>query len=263
MGELQLFSPLKPSGACLTSCEHLQARETAYFNDTKAQKKLNLIVWAKIVVFFLLVAAGLGAGVYWVKSRVAEHGFTDDPSTRQFIIGNDVLEIPLNLMRLESQRQQTVLKQADLVMFAGDGSGYSNDNAGAFLRADRVQDLIFVTLVEREMHLEMSDRLQPIYAKLLSATSQAGPGKLILRPFRPGTGYDGEELAISPPDGDRQWVARCQLSDDSQYPNCMRDFFVGSGLTLRFRFARALLPQWRAVEALVRGRMAGIVTTGQ
>ena len=216
--------------------------------------------WIKIIAFLLLVALGVGATVYWVKTRVGEHGFTTDSETRQFIIGNDVLEIPLNMMRLASQRQQTVLKQADLVMFAGDGSGFSNDNAGAFLRADRVQDLIFITVSERDLHLEMDDRFESIYSKLLAAASETGPAGLTMRPFRPGTGYDGEELALYP--SASPWIARCQQPQDTQYPNCMRDYFIGSGLTLRFRFARALLPQWRQVEALVRTRMSAIVVTG-
>ena len=218
--------------------------------------------WIKILVFLLLVALGLGGGVYWVKSRIATHGFTEVAETRQFIIGNDVLEIPLNLMRLASQREQTVLKQADLVMFAGDGSGFTNDNAGAFLRPDRAQDLIFITVTQRELHLEMNDRLQPIYSKLLSTFTADGPAGLVIKPFRQGTGYDGEELAISTA-ANRPWVARCQKAGNVQYPNCMRDFFIGSGLTLRFRFARVLLPQWQAVEALVQNTMANIVVTGR
>ena len=218
--------------------------------------------WIKIAVFLLVVAIGLGGGVYWVKSRIADHGFTEEVETRQFIIGNDVLEIPLNLMRLASQRQQTVLKQADLVMFAGDGTGYSREHAGAFLRPDRAQDLIFITVVERELHLEMNDRLEPIYAKLLSTFTSDGPAGLVLKPFRQGTGYDGEELAISTAPG-KPWIARCQKPENAQYPNCMRDFFIGSGLTLRFRFSRVLLPQWQAVEALVRNSMANIVVTGR
>ena len=218
--------------------------------------------WTKILVFLLLVGLGLAGGVYWVKSRVADHGFTDEIETRQFIIGNDVLEIPLNLMRLASQRQQTVLRQADLVMYAGDGSGFTRENAGAFLRPDRAQDLIFITVAQRELHLEMNDRLQPIYSKLLATFTADGPAGLVLKPFRQGTGYDGEELAISTAPG-TPWVARCQKAENAQYPNCMRDFFIGSGLTLRFRFARVLLPQWQAVEALVRNTMASIVVTGK
>ena len=209
-----------------------------------------------------MVALGLATGVYWLKSRVEVHGFTEQAETRQFIIGNDVLEIPLNMMRLASQRQQTVLQQADLVMFAGDGSGYSNQNAGAFLRADRVQDLIFVTIAERELDLAMNERLDPIYSKLLSTSASNGPSNLILKPFRSGTGYDGEELAIFRL-GNAVWVARCQRVEDSQYPNCMQDYFIGTGLTLRYRFGRALLPQWREVDALVRNTMANIVVTGR
>ncbi len=218
--------------------------------------------WSKIFGLLMLFGVLTVAGVFWLKSRLTTHEFTVDTSTQQFIIGNDVLEIPLNLLRFASQRKKNVLNRADLVMYWVDGTGFLEVNRRTFLTPDGTQDLIFLTLSQRTVNAEMSLRLKPIYSKLLSGPPQQGPADLTLRKFTTGSGYDGEELAISA-GGDPPWVARCQRDDQLASPTCMRDFFVGSGLIARYRFSRTLLPYWKEVEMLVSRKLSHIVATNK
>lgn len=219
-------------------------------------------IWSKSLIFFALLLMAAGGVVYWAKFRLIEHGFSDDTSTRQFIIANDVLEIPLNLMRFAVQREKTVLQQADLVMHWSDASGFQSANSDKFLDPAHTMELIFLTIGERQLHLAMNDRVVPIYQKLISAVEQRGPSGLIIRPFKPGAGYDGEELVFAS-DGNIVWAARCQSAQASQFPTCIRDVFVGAGLTATYRFSRSLLGYWADIETRISLKLDEMVVTGR
>ena len=210
----------------------------------------------------MLLTVVTAGGVFWLKSRLTEHDFTADTTTKQFIVGNDVLEVPLNMVRFSTQRDKSVLSQADLVMCWVDGSGFQESNRRIFLTPEGTKDLIFLTLEDRKMDFDMSERFQPIYSKLLVGPQTSGPADLILQDLKAGSGYDGEELAMSS-DKSPPWVARCQKSETMEAPTCLRDLFAGTGLSLRYRFSRSLLPFWREIEQLVVAKRAEIVVTGR
>jgi hypothetical protein len=226
------------------------------WNLWRPQKRFP--IWLKVAAVLVSLMVVLVLGLFWSKSRIALHEFSSDRSTRQFILGNDVLEIPLNMIRFENQRSQSVFQQADLVMDWPGGDGFTPTNKASFLDPEKAGDLIFMTLTKRELPMPMSQRLKPIYSKLFDGGAHPGPSGLILQSLKAGSGYDGEELAISSNSGP-VWVARCQKTGNGADPTCFRDLFVGSGLGLRYRFSRSLLPQWYKIEQLVLTRMQEIV----
>ena len=221
-----------------------------------------MINWSKLFSALMLLAVVTAGGVFWVKSQLTEHDFTSDATRKQFIIGNDVLEVPLNMVRFSNQRDKSVLNHADLVMYWIDGTGFKEANRRLFLTPEGTKDLIFLTLEDRKMDFDMSSRFQPIYSKLLTGPRTSGPAGLVLQKFKAGSGYDGEELAIST-DQSPPWIARCQTSESMESPTCMRDLFAGTGLSLRYRFSRSLLPFWREIEQLVIAKRGDIVVTGR
>ena len=221
-----------------------------------------MINWSKLIGALMLLTVVTAGGVFWLKSRLTEHDFTPDATTKQFIIGNDVLEIPLNTVRFSSQREKSVLNQADLVMYWIDGTGFQEANRRVFLTPEGTKDLIFLTLGDRKMDFDMSGRFQPIYSKLLIGPKISGPAGLVLQNFKAGSGYDGEELAISVGQN-TPWIARCQKIGTMESPTCMRDLFAGSGLSLRYRFSRSLLPFWREIEQLVVTKRSEMVVTNR
>ena len=221
-----------------------------------------MINWSKLIGALMLLTVVTAGGVFWLKSRLTEHDFSTNAMTKQFIVGNDVLEVPLNMVRFSNQRDKSVLSRADLVMYWIDGTGFQEANRRIFLTPEGTKDLIFLTLEERKMDFDMSGRFQPIYSKLLTGPKSSGPAGLILQALKAGSGYDGEELAVStgqsPP-----WIARCQKGGSMESPTCLRDIFAGTGLSLRYRFSRTLLPFWREIEQLVVAKRAEIVVTGR
>ena len=214
-------------------------------------------VWLTLIALSALAAA-IVLNVF--KQHLSSHEFTTDVTRQQFILGNDVLDIPLNLMRFENQRTSDVLNQVDLILTWPEAEGFTDTNSHRFLNPDKVGSLIFLTITRREMPLSMSERLEPVYSKLYQGKPRRGPSGLALRQLQDGTGYDGEELAIAPT-SIPPWVARCQIENRVGQAVCQRDIFAGSGLSIRYRFQRALLPDWRQIERMVRQTLDEMVVT--
>ena len=118
---------------------------------------------SKAIAVLILIALAVGGTIYWAKFKLIRHEFTTDSASRQFIIGNDVLEIPLNTMRFAAQREKTVLRQADLVLYWADGTGFDDTHSERFLDPAHTGQLIFVTINERALDFDMSQRVAPIY----------------------------------------------------------------------------------------------------
>lgn len=215
-------------------------------------KKALWILWL-ILALALLAAITFGT-VRWLQGQITATGFTSDTRRVQIIIGNDVVKIPANLIRFENQRDKDTLSQVDLLMLWPNGEGYSLENQKAFRETGEDQKLIFMSFMPRKIQFDMDGRLAPIYLKLFVGEPTAGPSGLTFQPLRRGAGYDGESLALFAND-EEVWVARCQEGKTSTIPTCLRDIHIGRGLSLRYRFPRKMLKDWRNIEKLVR-RMA-------
>ncbi len=209
----------------------------------------RLLVPAGLLIAFALVAFG---AVAWLKSQISQTGFTTDTALRMVIIGNDVLNIPANFIRFESQRDKPTLEQADLALLWPSGEGYSTENAALFQESGENSQLIFITLSGRKMRFDMTGRLQPIYLKLFEGPATNGPAGLKFQTLKKGSGYDDERLAIYAQGGE-VWAARCQNESAPTSPTCLRDVFLGKGLSVSYRFPKDQLESWRAIEALVIG----------
>ena len=209
------------------------------------------IIFAAIVAILALM---IGLATWWLKSQMANIGFTSDRTVERFVVGDDAIELPLNTIRFASQRESASQKQIDLAVTWPDGEGYTQANGGTFTDSSGIKDLIFITLQKRELQLDMSQRLEPIYRKLIVSQPTGGPAGLVFYTLKSGAGYDGEQLAVSQ-NGTDVWVARCQDDSISDHPTCLRDIHRGKTLSARYRFSRERLNEWRAIEEHVVGKV--------
>ena len=207
------------------------------------------VLWIVLGCISILIAISVGL-FWWLKSQIQSSGYTTDPTVRQFVIGNDVIELPLNMVRFKAQRDATVLEQAELLIYWPDGKGYTETNSKAAESDPNNTKPIFITLTKRVSDLDMDGRLEPIYMKLFDGPSTPGPAGLRLQKLIRGSGYDNEIIALFPGEN-RVWTSRCQTKQDAIRTTCLRDVFVGNDLNLRYRFSTELLPQWQEVEELV------------
>jgi hypothetical protein len=67
--------------------------------------------------------------------------------------------------------------------------------------------------------------------------------------FKTGSGYDDQELFVAG-EGERRFIARCfRQKAQSIAATCTRDRLADTGMAVRYRFNRDLLPEWQQLEA--------------
>lgn len=199
---------------------------------------------AAILTFLILLFLALN---FWLKSQMNRTEFTANTQKLEIVIGKDVVRVPANHVRFAHQRDSSTADQLNLVYLFPQTIGYLETQKAAFNAAENDSTLVHITLRKRELSFDMSRRLQPIYTQLFEGASQTGPDGLVMQPLRPGTGYDGEMLAISQ-NTTKQWVARCQTQESNMRPVCIRDVFVGQELSALYSFPLHMLKDWRRIE---------------
>ncbi len=210
---------------------------------------------AILIPVFIIVAVGLAvlwAGTMWLRSQAEQTEFTSERDILQIVIGNDVLEIPANYTRRASQREGETADRLDLIMLWPQGNGYEEANAKLFTDTSAHNRRILVTLSKREMAQDMTERLNSVYLELFEGEAREAGAGLLFQSLRAGSGYDGEVLVVSQ---NRDWVARCEAGQKRTPKTCIRDIHLGQSLSVRYRFSRALLGEWRRVDDLVTARV--------
>ncbi len=216
--------------------------------------------WGKLLAALVAaVALGFG-GLHWLRYQITSTGYTADTNVLQVVLGNDVLSIPANLIRFKQQRNTATPEQIDLALLWPSGTGYSEQDKDRFRQTGPEQSILFVKLTKREMALDMSQRLEPIYRKLFEGPARPGPAGLTLQPLQAGSAYRGEDLAIYQHAGGL-WVARCHNPEATDNPTCIRDINLGQDLSMSYRMPLRLLAQWVKIENLLLQRITQMLET--
>jgi len=185
---------------------------------------------------------------------VAKAGHTDDKSIKQIIVGNDVISLPMNMIRYGNQRTKTTAQRLDLYAHWPSLSGYSADYKDAFSSMENDAPIIFLTLEQRNMSLEMSGRVERIYEHFYAGPPIESVAGLVRRPFSKDSAYFSEDLyyEINSP---YPYATRCiRESDSVAAPFCIRDIHIGHGLTLTYRFHISLLKEWNTIERAIKNK---------
>ncbi len=219
--------------------------------------KIMLIV----VMLTGITVVSFTLGAQYFGRKAIKSGNSDDRSIRQIIVGNDVVNIPANVFRFKNQREATTSKRLDLFYLWPGFEGYSLARHNLFYGKEANSDnLIFVTIENRKISLDMSARLKAVYSQLLEGTPQDAGFGLVFQRLKPEAGYSGEELFYDQ-NSPSPYVVRCQREPSAQTSaSCMRDKNIGKGLSLTYRFSRDLLANWRAIEATIVNLSTGYLS---
>lgn len=91
-----------------------------------------------------------------------------------------------------------------------------------------------------------------VYARFLTSTVWSNPGGLVVRGFRKGSPYEGDEFYVSVPDG-RGFAARCPLNAGPiPLDEPCRVTFRHRGMDVNIRFPRAIIADWELMLGGVR-----------
>jgi hypothetical protein len=109
---------------------------------------------------------------------------------------------------------------------------------------------LFLTIADARDALNPAERVTTIYPRYLAPTTSAGPNGLMLRAFRDGTPYQGEDLISSD-----NFAARCTRSGIGNSGMCLSERRVG-GADVTARFPRDWLTGTSDVEAALTRLLA-------
>jgi hypothetical protein len=224
-------------------------------------------VWKLTGVIAVLCLATLAIALTGrlIGGSIALAGNTTDQSIKEIVIGNDVLSLPANVIRFESQRTSGVQGAVDTYFTWPGMAGYSEANRDVFNQVESADGLIFARITQSTMSRDMSGRLDPIYQRLTEGQPVAGPNGLDSVRLAPGAGYANELMYVerrAPGNaGERPYAVRCLVEDASlgndfaTRTGCQRDIRLGADLSVTYRFSINLLPHWRQIENDVRARL--------
>jgi hypothetical protein len=211
-----------------------------------------LTLVARVSLFMLAVAICLYFAADMYGKIIAQGGNSADKSLRQISMGDDVISVPANMIRFRTQRNATNLDRLDLFVHWPTMSGYTEETAADFDSMDPAAPVLFISLSPRDMTKDMSGRITAIYEKFFSGPPVDAGNGLVRRPFSADSAFFNEDLyyeANSP----YPYAARCiRESDRIAGPFCLRDIHVGRDTTLTYRFNAKLLPDWMAMDRMVR-----------
>jgi len=98
-----------------------------------------------------------------------------------------------------------------------------------------------------------------VYARFLTPTVWSNPGGLVVRGFRKGSPYEGDELYVSVPDG-RGFAARCPVETaQTGLDEPCRVTFRHRGVDVNIRFPRAIVADWQIMLGGVRRAIDGLM----
>lgn len=206
------------------------------------------LVFGLALVAALLVTK-IGLAVFEVYVRDADK--TPEPALVEVVVGDTALSVPGNMIRFAQQRGGRQ-ERLELFMHWPSLTGFSLERAGLFQADAAESPVIYLDFRPAAGVMAPEDRFRMVYPRVLEPALHELPGGIVVRRFRAGFGYDGEELYIAR-DARRPLVARCAAeAGPADRPACMVDMRL-DGLDVTYRFRREQADDWREIDATVRG----------
>lgn len=204
-----------------------------------------------------LVVVALAAAVVAVLLRDDGRTATEtSPEPVRLVVGGRPLMIPRNAVRFADQRVPGPQARIDLALSWPELEGRTEATAARFDTPDYARDIVHLTLRPRHEGADGAARLATVYARFFIGEPWEGPGGLQGRRLAPKSGYSDEEIFFET-GVVRPFVARCfPLVPGEPAAMCLSDALHGA-ISAELRFPKALLGDWRALDAALEGRLAG------
>ncbi|AMJ60433.1 hypothetical protein [Bosea sp. PAMC 26642] len=193
----------------------------------------------------ILFAGAVATGAALFASRPDDDEATQVQPAR---IADTVLMVPRNLTGSEQDDSSRLVGMVRLRLAwpnFGPAQGHSRNT-------------LLVTLSPPDKVNEPATQLS-VYARFLTPTVWSNPGGLVVRGFRKGSPYEGDELYVSVPDG-RGFAARCPLdSGTAALDELCRVTFKHRGVDVNIRFPRTIIADWELMLGGVRRTVDGMI----
>lgn len=212
--------------------------------------------WLVPLAVFVVTAALSGAVLYYYLGPRPSGSVRDAPSPTadttpvRLTVNGAQFTIPAN--HIVYRAGQRGGEQTDVALFAllPDFRGYSQKDAQLFASNAPDSPALFLLIRADRLNLTEEERLRRIYLGYVDSPAGApGPYGLMQYHFRGDSGYRGEDLFVGET-ARGPAVFRCgRFSAEWPSPSCLRETPLLPGVALSYRFKRAHLAQWRAIDA--------------
>lgn len=242
-----------PKVSPVTAYDHHRPSHPISHLTTMARARLNrpppplpradgaLLAAAGIVLF----AAAAATALLFYAPRLAPKADTQLQPAR---IGDVALLVPQDLAGSEHDESGRVVGMVRLRL---DWPSFGPVTAHS-------RKKLLVTLSPPDKVNEPATQLS-VYARFLTPTVWSNPGGLVVRGFRKGSPYEGDELYVSVPDG-RGFAARCPLDNGAvTLDELCRVTFRHRGMDVNIRFPRAVIADWELMIGGVRRTIDGLM----
>ncbi|HEX3430598.1 MAG TPA: hypothetical protein VHT03_06900 [Rhizomicrobium sp.] len=224
-------------------------RDTAFTTNIKEHSGW----WAPLAVLAAVVLLSLFVLVYYfAPNPVSLIEERPSPSTRvdrvSVRVGDDTFLIPANYLVFASARKGGTRREIDIAASVPDFRGYSDEERSLFSASGPTSPIVHIKLREESYNVPEAVRLSRVYlGQVIDPRGSGGPAGLTQYEFRDDSGYRGQDLFVGR-DGAQIVVLLCERPGiDVPSPNCLRDYPLGNGAALAYRFKRARLSTWRDI----------------
>lgn len=222
--------------------------------DNAAIEQVGANFMMKVFYAFLVLAV-LSVGISYagksIGRTIALAGHTTDTTVQGIVIEDEMLAVPSNMIRFAAERRSGDARKLDIYLSWPSLNGYSEAERALFNHAGPEHRIVFATFEPRSMARDMTQRLNPIYRLLIEEPGEPVEAGLVAHRFIAASGYGDETLVVDPTRFRAPFVARCISGPeaDAALAPCERDIDIGNNLSMRYRFPRALLTEWRQLDA--------------
>lgn len=233
-------------------------RDTSFGTNIKEHSGwwAPLAVAAAVILFslFVLVYYFLPNPISLIEERPSPSTQMDRVSVR---VGELTLAIPANYLVFASARKGGTRREIDVAASLPDFRGYSETERFLFNASGSTSPIVHIKIREDSYNVPEATRLSRVYLEQVTdPKGVSAPFALTQFQFRDDSGYRGEDLFVGH-DGTSVVVLLCERPGiDVPSPNCLRDYPLGSGAALSYRFKRSRLGQWREIAGGVK-RLVG------
>lgn len=169
-------------------------------------------------------------------------------------VGGETLHVPSNFTRYPAQREGGPQEELALHALLPDLAPFSPDDQALFEDNSPESRVIHFTLRPKGMTLPEDQRFAAVYTRYFSgAEPEEVMNGLEHYSFSEGSGYRDQDLFLAADDQGSLLILLCFRETPVIFsPSCTRTKMIGSGLALSYRYKRAHLENWAAIDRNVQ-----------
>lgn len=233
------------------------SRDSARKGSGQGEDVVERPSWFYPAILFavtMIIALGIlylyfGPSVDDLVGNTPNASVSDRPIT--FVIAGQPMLVPENFTQFPRDRKGGDRHSVALYALLPDFAPFTVRNAQSFTDNSADSRVVHFQIEAFRSPLTESQRLERIYLeRVVDPSGEPGPAGLRRFEFADRSGrFGNEDLFVAPLRGGTYPVIMCvRETAVIDNPNCRRDFEIGDGLAVSYRFKRSRLDDWQEIN---------------